>query len=311
MTKEDEKPRASVHVAGNSALDLLLRNVPVDSGAAVDGWSSGNVHFLSRPPEGVLAGNGGAVAYLLGRLGERVSLNTRVGSDAFGRMLQSKFDAAGVEVMGSQAETTAVNVVALSPEGARRSFYYTGEKVVWGRSLEVREADWFYASGYGQVTVEDLDDLVTVFEAFRERGTKVAFDPGPWFFAAVDREQMARAWQGVDCLMGTESELSTWQTFGTVEGLAESLLDRGPGLVAVKRGGEGAAFAGRDQGMGVLPTERVEGANTVGAGDTFNAGLLHGLCRGEGLEDAVRIGLRLATEAVKQGRGALGALGDG
>ena len=74
--------------------------------------------------------------------------------------------------------------------------------------------------------------------------------------------------------------------------------------------GKGAAFAGRDQGTGVLTAERVEGANTVGAGDTFNAGLLHGLCRGEGLEDAVRIGLRLATEAVKQGRGAVGALGE-
>ena len=77
----------------------------------------------------------------------------------------------------------------------------------------------------------------------------------------------------------------------------------------VKLGDAGAAFGGGQEGTASLPTEWVEGANTVGAGDTFNTGLLHGLCRGETLEEPVKIGLRLSTQAVKQGRGVLGALG--
>ncbi|UCF72751.1 MAG: carbohydrate kinase family protein [Deltaproteobacteria bacterium] len=257
----------------------------------------------------MLGGNGGATAYLLGRLGEQVSLNSQVGTDALGTLVRGWLEEAGITLVGPPAKTTAVDVVMLSPRGKRRWVYYTGEKVVWKRSLEVSEAEWFFASGYGQVTSEDLRELVEVFEVFRSGGTKVVFDPGPWFFATVRREEMLLAWQQVDCLIGTEAELSTWHSYKTVEELIEQLLDQGPNQVVVKRAGAGAAFGGRNQGIASLPTERVKAANTVGVGDTFNAGLLHGLCRGETLEKAVRIGLRLATQAVKKGRGVLGALG--
>ena len=293
-----------IHVAGNSVLDVLLRDVPVD------GMSSSNVHFLKHPVDGVLGGNGGTAAYLLGRLGERVSLNTQVGTDSLGILVRGWFDESEVTLVGSPARTTAVNVVMLRPGGESRWVYYTGEKVAWRRSLDVSEARWFFVSGYGQVTSEDLRELVEVFEVFRSQGAKVVFDPGPWFFATVTREEMLHAWQHVDCLIGTEGELSTWRSYKAVEALVEGLLDQGPKQVVVKRGGDGAAFGGIDEAIASLPTEQVEVANTVGAGDSFNAGLLHGLCHGETLEKAVSIGLRLATQAVKQGRGVLGALGE-
>ncbi len=293
---------ALIHVAGNSVLDMLVRDVQADD------WSSNTVYFLKQPVDGVLGGNGGSTAYLLGRLGERVSLNTQVGTDSLGIMVRGWFDDAGITLVGPSARTTAVNVVMLGQGGEPRWVYYTGEKVVWRRSLDVSGAEWIFAPGYAQVTSGDLRELVEVFEAFRSRGSKIVFDPGPWFFATVTREEMLHAWRHVDCLIGTEEELSTWHSFKAVEALVEGLLDQGPKQVVVKRGGEGAAFGGIDEEIASLPTEQVGGANTVGAGDTFNAGLLHGLCRGETLEKAVKIGLRLATQAVKQGRGVLGAL---
>jgi sugar/nucleoside kinase (ribokinase family) len=196
----------------------------------------------------------------------------------------------------------------LTPEGERRSIYYTGEKVVWKRSMEVSGAEWFFASGYGQVGSEDLRELVEVFEQFRAQGTKTMFDPGPWFFNAVSHDEMRLAWRQVDCLIGTEAELSNYHSYETVEALIEHLLEQGPEQVVVKRGDAGAAFGGGQEGTALLPTEWVQGANTVGAGDTFNAGLLHGLCRGKTLKESVKIGLRLSTQAVRQGRGVMGAL---
>ncbi len=305
---QPEESRPLIHVAGNSVLDLLLRDVPLEAGLPVDGWSSGNVHFLEQPVDVALGGNGGAAAYLLGRLGERVSLNTQVGTDLLGTVVRGWFEEARIQLVGPPARTTAVNAVMLAPGGERRSVYYVGEKVVWRRSLDVSEAGWFFASGYGQVTSEDLLQLVEVLEVFRSRGARVVFDPGPWFFAAVSREEMLLAWRQVDCLIGAEAEFSSWYSYEAVEDLVEQLLNQGPKQAVVKRGGEGAVFGGRDEGIASLPTERVERANTVGAGDTFNAGLLHGLCQGQTLEEAVKIGLRLATQAVKRGRGVLGAL---
>ena len=274
----------------------------------VDAWTSANVHFLDRPVEAVLGGGGGATAYLLGRLGQRVTVNTKVGTDLFGSVLRHWLESTGVKLIGPAAATTAMNIIALSPDSRRRSLYYTGEKVEWARSLAGRGARWFYASGYGQVTSDDLSALIEVFETLRGRGTKIAFDPSPWFFAEASRDEMMRAWAQVDGLIGTESELSTWRRYEHVEELAEQILNAGPAWVVIKRGRRGAAFAGRAEGVACLPTEQVNRTNTVGAGDTFNAGLLHGLCQGESLAEAVRIGLRLATHAVRQGRGVLGAL---
>ena len=297
-----------IHVAGNSVVDVLVHGTEGAWGPAEDAWTSQNVRFLEEPPTPVLGGNGGASAYLLGRLGERVSLNTQIGTDVFGGILRQWMESACVHVVGPPASSTAVNLIPVSSGGERRSIYYTGDKVIWRRSLDAPDVAWFYASGYGQVTAEDLRELTSVFQTFRSRGTWVAFDPGPWFFAATNREEMLASYRAVDCLIGTESELSTWHPSDRVEHLVETLLSCGPRQVVVKRGGAGAAFGQGGRAAELAPAEPVEGRNTVGAGDTFNAGLLSGIRRGESLGDAVRTGLQLAGGAVRRGRGVLGAV---
>lgn len=262
-----------IHVAGNSVVDVLIHCAKAGLGPAADAWTSENVRFLKEPPAAVLGGNGGATAYLLGRLGERVSLNTQIGTDAFGEILRGWMSSAGVHLTAPPASTSAVNWVQVSSGGERRSIYYTGDKVVWRRSLDVPDVAWFYASGYGQATAEDLRELTTAFQEFRSRGTGIAFDPGPWLFAAAGREAMLTSYREVDCLIGTESELATWHPADGVEELIEALLDCGPERVVVKRGATGAAFGRRGESVEQVPVDPVAGQNTVGAGDTFNAGL--------------------------------------
>jgi sugar/nucleoside kinase (ribokinase family) len=76
----------------------------------------------------------------------------------------------------------------------------------------------------------------------------------------------------------------------------------------VKQGADGATFCDGNGIVGQVGTARVDKAYTVGAGDTFNAGLLHGLSTGLALGDAVQMGVNLATKAVRSQRGALGAV---
>ena len=90
--------------------------------------------------------------------------------------------------------------------------------------------------------------------------------------------------------------------------LVGRLLTFGPQQVIVKRGAQGAVFGEAGAGVRSLLTERVDDANAVGAGDTFNAALLHSLSRGTTLNEAVETAIRLATAAVKGGKGVLGAL---
>ena len=296
-----------IHVAGNSVLDLLVRDVSLGDGQEVEAWERGSAHFLDHPVEPTLGGTA-ATTYLLGRLGERVSLNTQVGDDVLGEIVKNWLYDAGVRLVAPPAESTAANVVFVAPDGAPRWHYYTGQKVEWQRSLAATDAAWFYASGYGQATGADLAELCAVFKVLRSRGTRVAFDPGPWLFLHASREQMAQTWAQVDCLIGTESELSTWHKGESVMALVGRLLTLGPQQVVVKRGAEGAVFGEAGAGVHSLPAERVDDANAVGAGDTFNAALLHSLNRGTTLDQAVETATQLATAAVKRGKGVLGAV---
>ena len=296
-----------IHVAGNSVLDLRVRDVSLGDRQEEGAWDRGSVLFLDHPIEPTLGGTA-ATAYLLGRLGERVSLNTQVGDDAFGAILKGWLADAAVQRVVLPAKSTAANILLVAPDGTPRWHYYTGQKVEWRRSLAVTNAAWFYASGYGQATEADLAEMCTVFKALRSRGTRVAFDPGPWLFLHAPRERMEETWAHVNCLIGTETELSTWHKDESVMALVGRLLTLGPQQVVVKRGAEGAAFGEAGAGAQSLSTERVDDANAVGAGDTFNAALLHSLNRGASLDEAVEKALQLATAAVRRGKGVLGAL---
>jgi fructokinase len=52
------------------------------------------------------------------------------------------------------------------------------------------------------------------------------------------------------------------------------ILGRGPSVVILTRGGEGATGFLQDGTEVTVPAQRVEIVDTVGAGDTFNAGVL-------------------------------------
>lgn len=295
-----------VQIAGNAVLDVLIKDAEGVAGAGHT-WAD-NVQMLERPVDAVLGGCGAATAYVLGALGQQVALNSNIGGDGWGNMLRAWLEGVDVEVGGLSAAATAVHVIALDRAGRRRSHYYAGEPVDWRVSLEMAVPQIFFAAGYGAVGSADVAELRAVFAALRKRGATVAFDVSPWFVGRAAAGDMLALWREVDCLVGTEDELAVWQEADGVEDLAERVLDRGVECVVVKRGAQGAYYAARDGVQGHARVEAVAGANSVGAGDSFNGRLLYGLCRQESLSVAVQAAADLATRAVGKGRGALGAV---
>jgi sugar/nucleoside kinase (ribokinase family) len=292
-------------VAGNAVVDLLHKGVPTKLGA-IDGWSDSNVHFLGSSPEAAIGGNGASVAFVLGKLGNEVILNTRIGDDAFGKIMQGWLAGASVHLLSPPAGETSVNTILFDDSGFRRSIYFTGQKVDWEASLQVNQTRWFYASGYGQVGKEDLENLASVFQVFRSRGVSVMFDPGPWFQRAVKKPEMDSAWANVDCLAGTKTELQAWCSQEDSALLADEILGIGPGMAVIKQGADGVTIAERGSRPVTFGSRSVNATNTVGAGDTLNAGILHGLNANCSLQEATHAGMELAARAVASGRGAMG-----
>ena len=296
-----------IGIAGNVCMDLVVPDAASTEGTPRDGWGE-NVQLLDQPIESTMAGGGAAPAFLLGSLGRPVWLNTNLGRDVFGTILRERLESVGVELLsGRTLHHSAINVIRAYADGSRASNYYPGEKVDWLRSLEAETPDWFMASGFGLVDADDLAALHEVFAQFQKRGSRVAFDPSPWFAERVEIDEMTRLFARVDCLVATEEELRVWETGSGPEDLASNLVQKGPSLVVVKRGPEGASFASKEGKTGSVPTQALKSANTVGAGDAFNGQLLDGITRGIDAEQAVTEAVRTATRVARCGRGSVDA----
>ena len=60
-----------------------------------------------------------------------------------------------------------------------------------------------------------------------------------------------------------------------------------------------------DQGERIIPAEKVNVVNTIGAGDTHCGGVLAGLALGQSIDEAVQLGNHLAALVVQQVAGRL------
>jgi fructokinase len=125
--------------------------------------------------------------------------------------------------------------------------------------------------------------------------------------ARLDR-MVARA----DVVKASDEDLRWLLGSGEPESHARALLARGPRLALVTLGGEGA-LAVSPRGAWRVPAPPVTVADTVGAGDTFSAGVLVALHRADlltkdavasltedAIRDAVTLGVRAAAVTVSR-----------
>jgi fructokinase len=108
----------------------------------------------------------------------------------------------------------------------------------------------------------------------------VSFDPNlrPGLVRDEDgyRDLLDRLCGLADVIKLSANDLRWLAPRSTAEQAANSLLEYGPALVAITRGGDGVlALRGNDRWE--LPSFDVRVVDTVGAGDAFSAGLLAGL----------------------------------
>ena len=294
-----------IHLAGNCAVDMMV--------PAAIGEAQAKLRILETGPSVTLAGGAGWPAYLLAQLGHAVQLNTRLGRDLFGTVLRDRLAGAGVEVVGPDAAATAVSVITAAEGGLSSGFVYPGEPIDWRASLpslrSVPGMRWFFASGYSGVGETDFRALKGLFSALRDRQVRTVFDPSPWFARRVERNAMLELFSDVHCLSATQAELGAWFPSRDPKTLARQVVDCGPACAVVKQGPDGATVATADGTVQHVPTTPVPKANTVGAGDSFNAGLLHGMSTDLPAPDAVALAVRMATEVVRVGRAAFSLAG--
>lgn len=232
---------------------------------------------------------GGAVfntAIALGRLGAPSAFFSGVSNDMLGEILTETLTASKVDTryLARSDRPTTVAFVKLVNGQATYAFY---DEATAGRMLSPEQlpdlpAD-VAALFFGGISLVN-DPAASTYEALqaREAGARVTMiDPNirPGFIAGKEEAYRARIGRMIgraDIVKLSDEDLHWLEGTGDLTALARSIVARGPKVVFITEGAKGARAVTATQDRFVAATP-VTVADTVGAGDTFNAGVLAAL----------------------------------
>lgn len=245
---------------------------------------------------------GGAVfntAIAIGRLGTPVKFFTGLSTDLFGKKLEEALAASNVnaQLCNRSDRPTTLAFVELTDGHAKYAFYDEGTA---GRMLteadlpspeDLEGVDALFVGGIS-LPVEPCG-LAYEALAVRESAKRlVMIDPNirPSFIRdeATYRARIERMIAAADIVKVSDEDLEWIGGAGDIDTLANAMLAAGPRIVCVTKGKEGVT-AYMDGHRVDAVGKMVQVVDTVGAGDTFNAGFLVGLRRA-GWLDKARIG---------------------
>ncbi|WP_405781690.1 carbohydrate kinase [Streptomyces sp. NBC_00859] len=262
-----------ITVAGESLIDL----VPQDAAAPGEPLPA----LLPR-----LGGGPYNTAVALGRLGARVGFCSRVSTDGFGEALLDGLRTAGVDVSLVQRgpEPTTLAVAALGDDGsAGYGFYAEGSADRLFELPEQLPSD-VRALSLGTCSLV-LEPGASAYEALlrREsaRGVFTLLDPNIRAGLIQDGDayrKRFRGWLPDVTLLKLSEEDAQW-----LGGTPQEWLAAGPEAVVVTHGGDGLTVRTRAGGEYAVPGAAVDVVDTIGAGDTVNAALLHSLAERDAL----------------------------
>lgn len=270
---------------------------------------------------------GGAVfntAIALGRLDVPVGFFSGISTDLFGEILTANLAGSGVDssFAARSDRPTTLAFVTLTNGHASYAFY---DENTAGRMLSEADLpaldDTVKAMFFGGISLV-VEPCAAAYEALmkREAANRVTMiDPNirPGFIRdeAAYRARIARMLALADIVKLSDEDLSWLAGHHDTEAAAREILSGGARLVCITKGGEGVTGYTSSDAVTVA-ARRVAVVDTVGAGDTFNAGVLASLndacvlskaAVAELDEDTVRAALELGARAAAVTVGRAGA----
>ncbi len=242
---------------------------------------------------------GGAVlntAVALGRLGEDVAMLTGLSSDEYGRMIEAHGAESGVRFGPSvrSDRPTTLAIVTLVDGQATYDFRDRGSATrdIAPGDIPAPGPDVaaMVFGGISLINAPVADSLADFCRRHADRALvmlDVNIRPGFITDPEIYRARIAAMMAVTDILKVSDEDLA-WlvpDARDTEAGMAQ-LFETGAKILVMTRGSEGAVARLPDGTRVEVPTPATQVADTVGAGDTFNAGLLAGLRRAGCLDRA-------------------------
>ncbi|MCK0111005.1 carbohydrate kinase [Ornithinimicrobium sp. F0845] len=252
---------------GRAGRTLVIGEALID----IVGGAEGQREYVGGSPANVAMG--------LARLGHPVDFLTHLGPDARGTRVAEHLTAAGLRLVpGAVAPRTSTATARLDAEGGATYDF----DLAWDIPAVDLAGTAHVHTGSIAATLEPGASRVLETLQRARAATTVSYDPNlrpsimgePHDVRARVEELIGRA----DAVKASDEDIGWLYAGATVEQVAHLWGRLGPAVVVVTRGSEGALLhlpATGDQHL--LTAAPAQVVDTVGAGDSFMAGLLSGL----------------------------------
>ncbi len=265
--------------------------------------------FPIRPGEHQLSSRqvleaGGAANLLIAgsRIGLKCGALARLGDDIYARFLVEALAEEGVDVSGVACRPewhTTVAVVLVAP-GGEHVFIgggagYPDQELPQSWRALIHQSRVLFVEGYAFTDLSPALVLEAV-KAAQEAGTILFFDPGPQFEPVV-AEALAETVAASQVLLLTQEEAQELTGLADPRAAAEHFRRQGPAWVVIKQGAQGCLLHSEAETVQV-PAFPVTVRDPVGAGDSFDAGMVYAYLHGLSLAEAGRLANAMGAATV-------------
>jgi len=285
-----------ISVVGELNLDLVLYGLPET--LAFDR------EHLATDLRLTLGSSSAIFAHNFALLGNRVGFSSAIGSDPLGDLCLARLAESGADlsrVRHFAGRQTGLTVI-LPRKKDRYILTYPG--VMAEMRFEDLDLDYIFRARHLHLSSYFLQRALRprvpeLFRLAKQAGLTTSLDTnddpdGRWENDVFD------AIQFVDVLLPNEQEACRLAGGEDSIAAAETLSQKVP-LLVIKRGAKGVlARKGKESFEAAAP--KIDAVDTIGAGDSFDAGFLHQFIRGAKIEDCLRYGnLAGALSTTRQG----------
>lgn len=252
----------------------------------------------------VTTGGGGTNnAVSFARKGLKTALIAEMGLDLIARTIVTELKEEKVAtefIVQEKDEETGMSVMLVDPSGGRSALIFRGASGMLGVGdlpFAKMQATWLHISSLGGQTAV----LKALIVFAREKGVKVAFNPGKADIEAILREGglIQDTLGGIEVLLTNREEAEllsgiplndpvVWQSSQEIPGVAWWVVTDGKNGGKVMGGGKLLWYE----------TLKVETVEETGAGDAFGSGLVAALIYGETMEAAITWAKKQAASVV-------------
>lgn len=232
------------------------------------------------------------VAIGCARLGLRTGWISRLGKDEFGRFIYNFARGEGIDVSEVQlmeGYPTSLNFKEIRADGSGKTNYYRHQSPTSTLTAESLNEEYFehakllHITGvFPSIDQKNIQIIDKAISLAKKHGLKVSMDPNIRLklWSKEDARSILIRWlPDVDYLLTGEEEAEILLGTNQTEEIIQYATRYGISQLYLKRGEDGAMVWTKDSGRWIdssaVKVDTV--ADTVGAGDGFDAGVLYGL----------------------------------